>query len=383
MVSGHIRGIAAEMEEAADMEGIEYGEGKKRCFSFPCFCAIMKPSEVQLQGAFMYKVVIVDDEPVIVRGLTQIIDWSKWNCEVVGTAESGQEGMVLISEKKPDILFSDINMPGLDGLNMIAALRSEYERMQITILTGYRDFDYAQRAIRLGVTRFLLKPSKIDEIEEAISAMIEKLKELDLEEKNSRGHITEELQEEDTALQDAGEEEAAASRAESVAEEGPILFAETAALKNQEKEPETEQKTVSDTLQANVTEKEDGTEDPKEQDLEEDASASSFIVKNALAYIEENYKQKLKLADVAEKTYVSQWHLSKLLNKQTGQNFSEILNNVRIEKAKELLKDPALRIGDVAEAVGFLDMAHFSRVFKKQAGISANEYRNKILGKKL
>ncbi|MFQ9638731.1 MAG: helix-turn-helix transcriptional regulator, partial [Eisenbergiella sp.] len=105
-----------------------------------------------------------------------------------------------------------------------------------------------------------------------------------------------------------------------------------------------------------------------------------FIVKNALAYIEANYTEKLKLSDVADQIYVSQWHLSKLLNKHTGQNFSEILNNVRIEKAKELLKEPALRIGDIAEEVGFLDMAHFSRVFKKQVGISANEYRNTKLG---
>ena len=251
-------------------------------------------------GAKMYKVMIVDDEPVIVKGLAQIIDWEQWDCEVVGTAESGQEGMRLMEELNPDILFSDICMPGLDGLAMIAAMRSQYERMQITILTGFRDFDYAQRAIGLGVTRFLHKPSKIDEIQEAIAAMTEKLRELDDREAQKR--------------QDAPEE---------------------------------------------------------------DSCAGSFIVKNALEYIGEHYREKLKLSDVAEKTYVSQWHLSKLLNRHTGQTFSEILNCVRIGKAKELLKDPSLRIGEIAEETGFSDTAHFSRVFKKQTGISANEYRNR------
>ena len=96
-----------------------------------------------------------------------------------------------------------------------------------------------------------------------------------------------------------------------------------------------------------------------------------------MAYIEANYTKKLTLGEVAEKTYVSQWHLSKLLNRHTGQSFSDILNHVRIEHAKELLQDPSLRIGEIAEQVGFLDIAHFSRVFKKQEGISANEYRNK------
>lgn len=82
--------------------------------------------------------------------------------------------------------------------------------------------------------------------------------------------------------------------------------------------------------------------------------------------------------DVADKVYVRQWHLSKLLNKYTGQNFSELLNQIRMKKAKELLGNPSLRISDIAEEVGFLDMAHFSRVFKKLAGVSANEYRNTV-----
>lgn len=102
-----------------------------------------------------------------------------------------------------------------------------------------------------------------------------------------------------------------------------------------------------------------------EEEVAESAS-SSFIVKNAMHYIEENYTKKLTLGEVAEKTYVSQWHLSKLLNRHTGQSFSEILNHVRIEHAKELLKDPALRIGDVSEQVGFLDLAHFCACLKSR-----------------
>ena len=142
------------------------------------------------------------------------------------------------------------------------------------------------------------------------------------------------------------------------------------------------------TMCANLKKKGITGEESSEAALEENESgakkesaSSSFIVKNALAYIEENYTQKLTLGEVAEKTYVSQWHLSKLLNRHMEQSFSDILNHVRIEHAKELLKDPSLRIGDISEQVGFLDLAHFSRVFKKQEGVSANEYRNQVLGK--
>lgn len=269
----------------------------------------------------MYKVVIIDDEPIIVEGLRKSVDWERFGCTVAGMAGSGEEGIRLIREVEPDIIFTDIRMSCMDGLTMIAAIRSEFPGAQIAILTGYRDFDYAQRAISLGVTRFLLKPSKMCEIMEALSVMTAKLCERDRERTVSSGEGN---------IQREGEMQ------EPYREEG--------------------------------TAKEEGA----------DSAAGSFLVKNAVSYIVEHCAEKLKLSDVADQVYVSQWHLSKLLNRYLGQNFSEILNGVRIEKAKEMLKDPALRIGDIAEEVGFSDMAHFSRVFKKVVGISANEYRNKL-----
>lgn len=245
----------------------------------------------------MYKVVIVDDEAIIVEGISRVVPWKEYDCQVVGTAGNGQEGLEVIRSCKPDIIISDISMPGMDGLTMIAALRVEFPDMLISILTGYRDFDFAQKAIRLGVSRFLLKPSNMDEINEALEFMVGVLKK----------------------------------------RKGPV-------------------------------------ETPPEEDNE--GNAGSFIVKNALQYIEDNFRQRITLSEVAEKTYVSQWHLSKLLNGHTGKSFSELLNQFRIGKAKELLKDPSMRIGDVSEEVGFLDVTHFSRVFKKLEGISANEFRN-------
>lgn len=268
----------------------------------------------------MYKVVLVDDEPIIVEGLCRSIPWEKWNCKVVATAHDGLEGKKVIEEMKPDIVFMDICMPEMNGLAMIAAIHSEYPDLEVSVLTGFRDFEYAREAIRLGVTRFLLKPSNMDELEESISIMCENLK---------RKGIT-------------GEE--------------------------------TETVKVGEGITADASE---SMQDETDSDDTGESASGSFIVKNAMTYIKANYTKKLTLGEVAEKTYVSQWHLSKLLNRHTGQSFSDILNHVRIERAKELLQDPSLRIGEIAEQVGFLDIAHFSRVFKKQEGISANEYRNK------
>lgn len=252
----------------------------------------------------MYKAVVIDDEPIIVTGITKLVPWKKYGCEIAGTASDGLEGLSLIRDIKPDIVISDIYMPKMSGLDMVAALKSEFEDMELTILTGYRDFDLAQQAIKLGVTRFILKPSNMEELEEALEVMVHNLK---------KKGITGEAAQGGTAVPERGEN-----------------------------------------------------------------AAGSFIVNKALEYMRENYEHKVTLTDVADHTFVSQWHLSKLLNRHTGQSFSELLNKIRIEKAKKLLEDPALRVGDVAEMVGFLDMAHFSRVFKKVTGISANEYRNTL-----
>ena len=111
---------------------------------------------------------------------------------------------------------------------------------------------------------------------------------------------------------------------------------------------------------------------------EQSSSAGSFIVNQAMSYIEKNYTGKLTLQQVADCCYVSQWHLSKLLNRYAGKNFYDILNGVRIQKAKELLTDPQLKIGQISEMVGYADSAHFARIFKKLEGMSANEYRNQL-----
>ena len=119
----------------------------------------------------MYKVVLVDDEHLILEGLRRVVPWEKMGCCVTGTASDGMSGMQIIRETAPDIVFTDIRMPNMDGLTMLAALKSEYPHMQVTVLTAYRDFAYAQQAIRLGVCRYLCKPSKMDELTEAVQAM--------------------------------------------------------------------------------------------------------------------------------------------------------------------------------------------------------------------
>lgn len=110
------------------------------------------------------KVLIVDDEH-LERALIRLgIDWNNNGFEIVGEADSGQTALELVEEIKPDIVFTDICMPFMDGLELTSKLRDNYPEIKVVIITGHREFDYAKRAIRYGVNEFLLKPIKSEEI---------------------------------------------------------------------------------------------------------------------------------------------------------------------------------------------------------------------------
>lgn len=247
----------------------------------------------------MYRVILVDDESAILDGLRELVPWQLFGCEVVACECNGFDGVNAVRTHDANILFTDIRMPQMDGIEMITKLRTEHPSLQITVLTAFRDFEYAQRAINAGVTRYLLKPSKMDELYEALTVMTQHLD----------------------------------------------------ALKN----------------------------GPAPEAQEDSPHVDSFLVRNALEYINNHFAERITLLDVANHTYVSQWHLSKLLKKHTDKNFVDILHNVRMDSAKRLLKDPSLRIHEIAEMVGYNDVAHFAKVFKRIVGVSAGEYRNQNL----
>ncbi len=110
-------------------------------------------------------VLLVDDEPYIREGLRSFIDWETEGFQVIGEAEDGQSAFARIRDEKPDVVLCDIRMPHLDGLALIEKVQAELEYSPVVIiLSGYDDFSYAQRALRLGVSNYLLKPVQRDEL---------------------------------------------------------------------------------------------------------------------------------------------------------------------------------------------------------------------------
>lgn len=125
----------------------------------------------------MYKVLIIDDESIIRKGIKNIINWKQLECEVCADACDGIEGIELIKQHRPDIIITDIRMPGLDGLSMIKQVKLLVPNAKVIILTGFRDFDYVHEAIKCGAFDFLLKPTKIEELTNVLTKAVKEFNE--------------------------------------------------------------------------------------------------------------------------------------------------------------------------------------------------------------
>lgn len=123
----------------------------------------------------MYKVMIADDEPFIIEGLYDALDWSAYELEIVGTAENGQAALHLLGNKEIHILITDISMPVMNGLALIRQARRMNPNLHVIILSGYNDFDYLKEGMQLGIENYLLKPINLQELKATLEAIIEKL----------------------------------------------------------------------------------------------------------------------------------------------------------------------------------------------------------------
>ncbi|WZL81718.1 response regulator [Vallitaleaceae bacterium 9-2] len=280
-----------------------------------------------------YKIFIIDDEPMVIKGLKELVPWEEINCEICGTAKNGVEGLQLIGELKPDIVVSDIRMPKLNGLQMIEKLRAVTKETKFIVLTSYREFDYAQKAIELGVIKYLLKPTNIEDIK---SAVIEAMMQLD----------------------DERSKEDDVKRLRKKLIETINVFDEEA---------------VEEAVNEPIKKQKDQITSSKE---EENESRIKYLAVQAINYMKENYSHKLDLQEVADHLLISTWYLCKILKQELDNSFVQLLNEIRVQEAKRLLVETQYKVYEIGELVGYTDTPYFTKTFKKYTGVTPNQYRN-------
>jgi two-component system response regulator YesN len=139
----------------------------------------------------MYKVLLVDDERMILEGISVIINWEAYGTVLSGTARNGLEAFDYISREQPDIVISDIRMPGMDGLQLVEKTKELYPSTKFILLSGFDEFAYAQKAMGFGVQHYLLKPCNEQHIGQALQETV-----TEIESRERRKHFLQNMEHE-------------------------------------------------------------------------------------------------------------------------------------------------------------------------------------------
>ncbi|MEG1157744.1 MAG: response regulator, partial [Christensenellaceae bacterium] len=123
----------------------------------------------------MYRILIVDDEPIVRRGIKKSVNWNELDIEMVAEAENGVEALEQVISNQPDIILLDICMPRMDGLEFASIVKKKYPQIRIVIITGFHDFEYARTALRMGIDDYILKPITKEDVVRIIKEQLEKI----------------------------------------------------------------------------------------------------------------------------------------------------------------------------------------------------------------
>ena len=123
----------------------------------------------------MYKLLVVDDEAIIIKGIRSFVNFEELSISEVFEASNGETALEIFQDERPDLILADINMPKMNGLDFAMAAKSLKPDVKIAIITGYDYFDYAVTALKAGIDDYVLKPVSKKDIQETLKNLIEKL----------------------------------------------------------------------------------------------------------------------------------------------------------------------------------------------------------------
>lgn len=416
----------------------------------------------------MISMIIADDELVIRQGLLTI-PWNEYGIEVIGAASNGEEALKLSKTAKPQILLTDIRMPGMDGLKLIENIKTDVPEVKAILLTGYQDFEYARSAIQLGATGYVLKPSDPDEI---ITIVLKAKKQIEeeIKEKLEKSYMLQKMDNAKAAVLKAFLQDLIFGRIQDpqtimekcrelnyTFDHCVVLFIE---LKSETGEISSEslgrireeiytitfsnckctildihpssfcvilemsacEEAVKDKMLALAMDIENriknkfdlcvsigisrccnnaadlhiafnqavnclkmeyshGKANITHIDNLKDELQSNKVISDIIDYIEKFYMDEISLLTVSEHVHMNHIYISRLIRKETGETFLDILTKTRMKKACELLVKNEYKSYEISYRVGIKDAGYFSQVFKKYYGATPSEYREKMLSK--
>lgn len=361
----------------------------------------------------MYKVLIMDDEPWSREVVKSLGQWDTLNLTIAGEGEDGTEGLKLIQELKPDIVITDMRMPGIEGVELLKTISERFPEVKIIVMSGYDDFVYLKQAIRSRAMEYLIKPIDPEELNASLLRCVRELDEVPdrtkalwgtslvftdaavldkymsfrqlvygyLLEMNKTA-VFQTLHELKLFMEKTLQGEQHENVWARIGHDFMILLEEYVSEndfdaacvwngKNSEWAARSGWKSINEVI----------------EDIcwlyEKAMNAIENIQKNknrldiseVKAYIDRYFQDPISLETVAQRFFVSKEHLSRTFKLLVGENITDYILKRRMEKAKELIVGQKLAIKNVAQMMGYEDLAYFYKVFKKHYGLTPGELR--------
>ena len=323
------------------------------------------------------RIAFVDDEPWVLIGIRDIIDWADYGFECAYTFQSAEEALETLSQDPVDAIVSDIRLVEMSGLELVCQLKERSLVRVAAIVSAYRDFNYAKQAILQGVVYYLLKPLDRAEVRDMAERMSQQLDEMDA------------LREaQDSKPDDASPDLSPRPGNWYLLLEGNALtdvkiVSEHPMPKHHAVLVNTEQQVPLSSLRPGFSRRRELPTDIQAMLHEADLSrrldfrfCTDEFAENIQLYIARHFSNpELRIANIAEEFYISEVYLSEYFKKRTGMTIGNFLIHVRLKEAEWQLINTILPVSAIAENVGYLDAGYFARIFRKKKGESPERFR--------
>jgi two-component system response regulator YesN len=341
----------------------------------------------------LFRAIFIDDEIWALRGIQGVVDWEELGFENVGAFTGVKEAYESITTLKPDVIFTDIRMPEIDGMALIEKVKELFPNVSFVIVSAYKDFEIAKKAFKNNVADYLIKPLDKAEVKTTAMALYNKLC---ISEENAFNIMNYDM----LSHKDASTTEVRRFLNELSHENGYEILVSEKDLSDIV--PGLTVINVKGCLYAYITEIIDDADRFKHTlsgikiglstpaySFDEISSKANEAIKSYIGYffyskneqaakiqgfLYDNLDKKLSMDDICNEFYLSKSYVFELFRIYTDTSVMGFLKDVRLSRAKDLLKHTNNNVGKIASMVGFDDAGYFTKTFKLKYGITPEQY---------
>ncbi len=362
----------------------------------------------------MYKVLIIDDELWSREVVKSLGEWESMDLTVVGEAENGAEGLRMVAQMEPDIVISDMRMPGIEGVELLKMFDERFPSLKVIIMSGYDDFVYLKQAIHSRVIEYLLKPIKPEELNAALAQCVQDLEQahlatdiswqmpllfadIDILDKYltyrqqvfgyllemNKAAVLHEFEKLGTFLESALFQIQDRNIMSKIRRDFILILEEFISENGISfcsiwKDRDREEILMASTGDSVADAVADISRLYGEAINAADACRKNkrhISIEEVQDYIARHFQDPISLNTIARHFFISKEHLSRKFKNSTGENLSDYIFRSRMEKARALILGQKVEIKHVAQMTGYVDIAYFYRVFKGHFGVTPGELR--------